>query len=75
MHMPKIIKKKKHRIQKPKRSVLSQQLTTRLQGTDTNNKRIHKKAPPWNGQYLILEGLNMFEGTNLTVISNVNHDK
>ena len=29
----------------------------------------------WNGQYLLLEGLNMFDGTNLTIISDGNLDK
>ena len=39
-----------------KRSVLSQQVTTWLQGTDktakkkTNMKSIRKNAPPWSGQ-------------------------
>ena len=38
-------------------------------------KRFTKEAPPWNGQQKkSLEGLNMFDGTNLMVISDVDQD-
>ena len=52
----KVTKHNKHDSQE---AALSQQVTTRLQGTDTQNtqtwsinqqKRSTKEAPPWNGQ-------------------------
>ena len=33
------------------------------------------EAPPWNDQLKSLEGLNIFDGTNLTLISDVDRDK
>ena len=69
-----------------KRSALSQQLTTRLQGTDmtvwqrqtrnTNHKRIRKLSATFVVRSVkkLLEGLNMFDGTNLTFISDVDQD-
>ena len=40
-----------------------------------NNKRIKKEAPPWNGQQnILLEGLNLFKSTNLTLNSDVDQD-
>ena len=51
-------------------------MTTRLQGTDKHQAQITKEASPWNGHYIfLLEGLNMFDGTNLTLTSDVDQDK
>ena len=62
-----------------KRSALSQQVTTRLQGTDKHEtrvtKRIHKRSNALERSVRkLLEGLNMFDGTNLTLISDVDQD-
>ena len=39
-----------------------------------NKKGSTKEAPPWNGQQRnSLEGLNMFNGANCTLNSDVNH--
>ena len=64
---------------RPKRSTLSQQVTTSLQGRDnavrqirnTNNKKDTQKKHRLNRLVKILEGFNMFDGTNLTLISDV----
>ena len=64
---------------------LSQQVTTRLQGTDstvrqrqkrnTSNKRIHKRSTGLEKSVRkILEGLNMFDCANLALMSDVNQD-
>ena len=54
---------------RPKRSVLSQQMTSRLQGTHTNNERIHKKHRLGMVSIFLLVGLNIFDGTKLTLFS------
>ena len=72
---------------KAKRSALSQQMTARLHGTERQDsmtdkhhtqiaKRIHKRitALEWSVRKL-LEGLNMFDGTNLTLILDVDQDR
>ena len=37
-------------------------------------KGFTKEAPPWDGQQKSLEGLNMFNGANLTLDSYVDQD-
>ena len=46
---------------------------------NTRQKKPHKrstnKVPPWNGQLnILLEGLNQFNGANLTLNSDVDQD-
>ena len=71
---------RKHHIQeRAKRSVLSQQVITRLQGTDNLETRITKRSTrstslEWNIKKL-LEGLNMFNGTILTLIEDLDQEK
>ena len=39
------------------------------------HKRSTKEVPPWNGQLnILLEGLNRFNGANLTLNSDVDQD-
>ena len=68
-----------------KRSALSQQVTTKHIQTDAHrhskhkseqkHKRSTKEVPPWNGQKnILLEGLNRFNGANLTLNSDVDQD-
>ena len=43
--------------------------------TEQKHKRSTKEVPPWNGQYnILLEGLNWFNGANLTLNSDVDQD-
>ena len=43
--------------------------------TERKHKRSTKEVPPWNGQQnILLEGLNPFNGANLTLNSNVDQD-
>ena len=43
--------------------------------TEKNIKRSTKEVPPWNGQKnVLLEGLNRFNGANLTLNSDVDQD-
>ena len=43
--------------------------------TEQKHKRSTKEVPPWNGQQnILLEGLNRFNGANLTLNSDVNQD-
>ena len=43
--------------------------------TKHKHKRSTKEVPPWNGQYNnLLEGLNWFNGANLTLNSDVDQD-
>ena len=63
-----------------KRSANPQQETTRQQGTDsllrnTNKKGIHKRNTAFERSVTkLVEALNMFNGTNLTLISDVDQD-
>ena len=67
-----------------KRSALSQQVITRLQGTDGTvlqrqrqtpiTKWIHKRSTALEQSVKILEGLNMFNGTNFTLNTDVYKD-
>ena len=43
--------------------------------TEQQHKRSTKEVPPLNGQYnILLEGLNQFNGANLTLNSDVDQD-
>ena len=43
--------------------------------TENPHKRSTKELPPWSGQYnILLEGLNRFQGANLTLNSDVDQD-
>ena len=43
--------------------------------TEQKHKRSTKEVPPWNGQLnSLLEGLNQFNGTNITLNSDVDQD-
>ena len=43
--------------------------------TEQKHKRSTKEVPPWNGQSnILLEGLNRFNGANLTLNSDVDQD-
>ena len=43
--------------------------------TEQKHKRSTKEVPPWNGQYnILLEGLNRFNGANLTFNSDVDQN-
>ena len=43
--------------------------------SEKTHKRSTKEVPPWNGQYnILLEGLNRFNGANLTLNSDVDQD-
>ena len=43
--------------------------------TEKKRKRSTKEVPPWNGQLnILLEGLNQFNGANLTLNSDVDQD-
>ena len=43
--------------------------------TERKHKRSTKEVPPWNGQQnILLEGLNRFNGANLTLNSDVDQD-
>ena len=43
--------------------------------TENNTKRSTKEVPPWNGQKnVLLEGLNQFNGANLTLDPDVDQD-
>ena len=43
--------------------------------TEPKHKRSTKEVPPWNGQWnILLEGLNRFNGANLTLNSDVDQD-
>ena len=43
--------------------------------TEQKHKISIKEVPPWNGQkYILLEGLNQFNGANLTLNSDVDQD-
>ena len=66
------------------RSALSQQVTKRLQGADKTARhetQINKKKDPQKKHRLgtvskkSLEGLNMFDGTSLSHISDVDKDR
>ena len=52
-----------------------QYIITKTNMTHDKQKGSTKKVPPWNCLQKILEGLNMFDSTSLTLISDVNHDK
>ena len=44
--------------------------------TQITNEGSTKEAPPWNGQQTnSTEGLNMFDGPNLSLISDEDQDK
>ena len=64
-----------------KRSAVSQQVTAMLQETDsiaktnTKHKKIHKRSTALERSVRkLLESLNMFHGTNLTLNSDVDQD-
>ena len=43
--------------------------------TEHKHKRSSKEVPPWNGQLnILLDGLNRFNGANLTLNSDVDQD-
>ena len=43
--------------------------------TEKKHKRSTKEVPPWNGQEnILLDGLNWFNGANLTLNSDVDQD-
>ena len=45
------------------------------QKTEQKHKRSTKEVPPWNGhENILLEGLNRFNGANLTLNSDVDQD-
>ena len=51
-------------------------ITTHTNMKNNQQKRSTKEAPPWNVsvKILLLEGLNRFNGTNLTLNSDVDQD-
>ena len=75
---------RKHHIQESQEVSPSQHVTTRLQGTDkdimTDMKHINikdsrKKHRLGTVSKILLGGLNMFDSSNLTLISDVDQDK